>query len=209
MGKKAYTTVSTVNMSHNEWLDYRRTGIGGSDAAVITEASAFKSPYELWQDKLGLTDTDISDNLPCRTGTFLEPLIAKLFEERTGLATRNMNQTLRNSEYPFMIANIDRRIEGGSEGLECKTTTAFNKNKFLEDDPSEYTVERYPLSYYVQMQHYMAVTGWQKWYLAVLIGNFRFEVYEVHRNEDAIKALIQDESEFWELVQTKTNIWEE
>lgn len=44
--------ISTENMSHEQWLQVRKTGIGGSDAAVILGISPFKSPLELWNEKV-------------------------------------------------------------------------------------------------------------------------------------------------------------
>ena len=85
--------------------------------------------------------------------------------------------------------------------MECKTTSTFNQNCF--DD------EVYLPHYYVQMQHYMAVTGWKKWHLAVLIGNHKFIHYECERNEEDIAEIFRKESEFWDLVRTRTNIWKD
>lgn len=88
-----------------------------------------------------------------------------------------------------MFANIDRKVRGENIGLEIKTTEVYNAKQFTEDE--------YPYQYYVQMQHYMAVIGWQKWYLAVLIGNQKFVWYEVPRNDEDIAEIIETESKFW------------
>ena len=60
-----------------------------------------------------------------------------------------------------------------------------------------------PDSYYCQCLHYMAVTGCQKWYIAVLVGGNHFIWKEISRNEEDINALIKAESKFWEKVQKK------
>ncbi len=44
--------ISTENLSYEEWLGLRKTGIGGSDAAVILGISPFKSTLELWNEKV-------------------------------------------------------------------------------------------------------------------------------------------------------------
>lgn len=101
-----------------------------------------------------------------------------------------------------MLANIDRKIVGKNWGLECKTTNAFRSRQFTE--------ERFPYEYFIQIQHYLAVTGWEKWYLAAVVLNFRFEWYEVPRDEAFIeKVLIPQEAAFWRTVEQKENIWKE
>lgn len=197
--------ISTVGMTRLEWLKQRRKGIGGSDAAaLVLQDYEYQTPYGLWLDKTGAVPVNETSSLQCRVGTYLEPFVAELFTEATGLKVRRLNAMLWNETYPFMFADIDRRIEGRDEGLECKTTSAFNDKyfKYDEDIPPEFG------RYYVQMQHYMAVTGWKKWHLAVLIGNHRFRHYECKRNEEDIAEIIRKESEFWDLVRTNTNIWE-
>ena len=55
----------------------------------------------------------------------------------------------------------------------------------------------------VQVQHYLAVTGYEKAYIAVLIGGQKFVWYHVPRDEELISSLIEAEKEFWQCVETK------
>ena len=50
----------------------------------------------------------------------------------------------------------------------------------------------------------MAITGKQRWYLAVLIGNRDFKWFTIERDEDEIAALMAAEADFWELVENNT-----
>ena len=59
------------------------------------------------------------------------------------------------------------------------------------------------------MQHYMAVTGWQMWHLAVLIGNREFVWYDVPRDDAWIEEMIRQEAAFWDCVERRDNIWKE
>ena len=52
----ANVLVSTENMPYEDWLEYRKQGIGGSDAAVACGISRYKSPVELWLEKMGLSE---------------------------------------------------------------------------------------------------------------------------------------------------------
>ncbi|HFC9341278.1 TPA: YqaJ viral recombinase family protein, partial [Enterococcus hirae] len=44
---------STLDMSHQEWLEDRKKGIGGSDVATVLGLNKYKSPYQLWLEKTG------------------------------------------------------------------------------------------------------------------------------------------------------------
>ena len=57
-----------------------------------------------------------------------------------------------------------------------------------------------PKVYQLQVQHYMAVTGFQKAYIAVLVGGNKFYWTEVYRDEQLIKMLVSMESHFWHCV---------
>lgn len=179
----------TPTASHDEWVKLRSNYIGGSDAAAVVGLNPNVTRFSLWMNKTGQSEP-FEGNLATKTGTFLEPFVAKLFEEETGKKVRRENSSLFNTDYPWAIANVDRLIVGEDAGLEIKTTSALSTKKFRGGE--------YPPKYYVQCVHYMAVTGKPKWYLAVLIGNFDFRIYEIERDEDEIAALMQAEKDFWE-----------
>lgn len=187
------TKVKTAN--HDEWLKLRSKYIGGSDAAAVVGLNAYASPYSLWAEKTGKVP-GFAGNLACEVGTYLEEFVAQKFAQETGKKVRKCNLSFLNSQYPFAIANIDREIVGEDAGLEIKTTDTLNLKKFKGGE--------YPANYYCQMVHYLAVTGKQRWYLAVLIGNKEFKWFTLERDEAEIAALMTAESTFWELVKTDT-----
>lgn len=178
--------------NHDEWLEIRKKYIGGSDAAAVVGLNSFSSPYTVWADKLGKLPPK-EDNEAMRLGRDLEDYVAKRFTEQTGKKVRRKNFILWNSDYPFAHANVDRLIVGENAGLECKTTSVLNLKNFKNGE--------FPENYYVQCMHYMAVTGYKKWYLAVLILGKEFKVFEIERDEDEIKALMEAEREFWTYVE--------
>ena len=180
---------------HEEWLALRHKYIGGSDAAAVVGLNAWVSPYALWAEKTCRLP-GFEGNLATEVGTYMEDFVAKLFERETGKRVRKSNQSWFNDEYPWAIANIDREIVGEDAGLEIKTTSEMNMKKFKGGE--------YPANYYVQCMHYMAVTGKQKWYLAVLIGNREFMWFTIERDEDEINALMEAERDFKKLIDTDT-----
>ena len=179
----------TLDMPREQWLELRRRGIGGSDAAAIVGLDRYRSPFDVYADKLGLRP-EIPDNEAMRQGRDLEQYVAERFMEATGKKVRRRNAMLQHPEYPFMIADIDRWVVGENAGLECKTTSVLNRAKFSQGE--------FPPNYYVQCVHYMAVTGAERWYMAVLVLNKGFHVFTIERDEAEINALIEAEKHFWE-----------
>ena len=49
---KPKVLISTLDLPEADWLEYRRRGIGGSDAAAIFGVSPFKTARDLYYDKL-------------------------------------------------------------------------------------------------------------------------------------------------------------
>ena len=188
MVMKCKKLISTENLSHEEWLMYRRGGIGGSDAGAILGFNPYATPFTVYCDKVGLSNAD-EDNEAMRIGRDLEQYVADRFAQQEGKRTRKMNYILQHPEHDFMLANVDRLVIGEKAGLECKTASALNRTKFDIGDV--------PPQYYTQCMHYMAVTGYEKWYLAILVMGKAFHVFEIERDENFIEQLIAQEEYFW------------
>ena len=179
-----------------KWLDARREGIGGSDASVIVGLNRWKSPFQLWLEKTGKAEPeDLSDNEYVYWGKVLEEAVAQRFCELTGKKVQRRG-LLQMDEYPFILASVDRMVVGENAGLECKTCNGFAAKEWEDDEV--------PAAYYVQCQHYMMVTGCDRWYIAVLIGGNRFVWKEIPRNDNEIDLLLEAEVDFWNKVTTGT-----
>lgn len=183
------------NATREEWLKVRKLGLGGSDMSAVLGVNNWRSPLDVWLDKTSDTIEE-KESEPMYWGTILEDIVAQEFAKRTGYKVRNNNFTLQSEEYPYLLANIDREIVGVDAGLECKTANAFKADEWQGDSV--------PDSYYIQCQHYMAVTGKSSWWIAALIGGNTFVYKEIKRNEEVIKAIVDTGREFWNLVETKT-----
>lgn len=92
-----------------EWLQGRRKGIGGSDVAAVLGISPYKTPLDVWNDKLGLPE-DHEPSEAAYWGTTLEDTVAKEFQKRTGYKVQRVDHQFQDPENPWMIANIDRAI---------------------------------------------------------------------------------------------------
>ena len=181
--------MKTDTASRAEWLSCRRQGIGGSDAAVIVGLSRFGSPLRLWADKHGLGG-EAQETEVMRQGTDFEEYVARRWMEATGKKVRRRNYMFRNTDYPFAIADVDREVVGENAGLECKTTSVYNKSDFENGE--------IPPAYYVQCQHYMAVMGYDRMYLAVLVLSRAFYHFVIERDDAEIAALMGQGKGWWE-----------
>ena len=193
----ANVLVSTENLPYEEWLEYRRTGIGGSDAAVVCGISRYKSPVELWMEKTGQLPSQEAGEA-AYWGNLLESLVREEFTKRTGISVTKPSALYQSEEHPFMLANVDGLCEDPAHGpciFEAKTASAYKAGEWEDSIPDEYMI---------QIQHYMAVTGYQGAYIAVLIGGNAFRWKFVGRDEELIAMLISLEDDFWRHVQNGT-----
>ncbi|TDM18089.1 YqaJ viral recombinase family protein [Macrococcoides canis] len=181
--------LNTKDMTHEEWLKARQSGIGGSDAGTILGVNKWKSQTQLFFEKVNPELKQQVDNEYIYWGNVLEDVVAKEFETRTGKKVRKNNKMLRHPEHEFMLANLDRVVVGEKALLECKTTSQYNIDQWKD--------EEIPASYLCQIQHYMAVTGYEKAYIAVLCGGNQFIWKEVPRDDELIEIIINAEKDFW------------
>lgn len=184
--------VKTNNLSREEWLKYRLQGIGGSDVSVIAGINPFRSVYQLWLEKTKQTEPEQTDSEFAHFGRILEPIVRKEFMQRTGKKVRQKHMLLQSEEYPFMLADLDgtiREPNGELSLFEAKTASAYQQQTWEEEVPAPYLL---------QVQHYMAVTGAKRTYLAALVGGNHFYSHVVEREEEMIEKIIAMEKYFWE-----------
>ena len=166
--------LETISLIHNspEWLAFRRTGIGGSDAAAILGKSHFKTNVDIWEEKVGLKQAeDISKKEYVVYGKKAEDSLVKLFEidfpqykvkiNKRIVYKREKKIVLTDKNYlPEDIDAIlaqakeltDKKTK--AEGfLETKTNELFNNYDFKNWDG------QIPEHYYIQVLHYFIVTG--------------------------------------------------
>lgn len=192
---------NTSGMSRDEWLEMRKKGIGGSDAAVVAGLNQYKSPFTLFLEKTGQIDADdvyetdedgafVSGSEAAYFGNKDEEAVAAEFALRTKLKVRRDNRMMAHKDHPWMLANIDRRIVGTNEIIECKTASEYLKGEWEGDD--------LPQQYYIQGMHYLAVTGAKAVWFAVKIGGNKFVYKRIERDDEVIADLIAIEKDFWE-----------
>jgi putative phage-type endonuclease len=180
-----------------EQLLNRKSGIGGSDAAAVVGQSPWKTATEVYYEKRDeITQENIDDKEYVHFGNVLEQVVADEYARRTDQKVQKRNEMVRHEKYPFLLANIDRKVVGARKGLECKTADKFTRGKWGahgSDEAPEY--------YIIQCAHYMNVLDYPEWDLAVLIGGNEYRHYHIKRDADLSEMLIEHCVKFWDRVQ--------
>ena len=189
-----FTKISLLEVSHENWLRLRKTGIGGSDAGAVCGLNPYSSAMKIFRDKIS-DIVEETNNEAMRIGHDLEDYVAKRFTEATGLKVRKSNFMYRSVEHPFMLADVDRLVVGEDAGLECKTVSAYSADKWADGN--------IPLHYVMQCYHYMAVTGKRTWYIAAVILGKEFIYRKLEWDDEIINGIIAKEEYFWNEYVTK------
>lgn len=163
--------VETAGLSEEEWLAYRRKGIGGSDVAALLGISPWRTARDLYFDKLNIVAVeDNEDNwVALEMGHLLEPLVAKIFQHRTGYKVYQIKKMFQHPQYSWMLADVDYFVElpdGSTAILEIKTTNYNARDNWWLN--GEETV---PVYYETQGRHYMAVMNVDRCFFCCLYGN--------------------------------------
>ena len=187
---------STAGMSEKDWLAWRKTGIGGSDAGIILGVNPYRTKRELFYEKTGIEPVNEKETstLALRWGHALEETVAQEFSYKTGLRVYQVEEMYQHPIYPFMQGNIDRFIDfpDGTRGiLECKTSNPSAKNNWSDNS--------LPFHYEVQVRHYMAVMNINVAYVACLFDNNsdNMAIRKIERDMTFEKEIIAAEMDFW------------
>lgn len=174
-----------MDIGSREWLEKRGESIGSSDAPVIMKVSPFKTPYQLWEEKV--LGKEQSLNSAMKRGTEMEPLAREWFINKIGISVEPV--FLKHANYGWMTATLDGYNEKESVLVEIKCPSA--KTHALAKQG------KVPDHYYPQVQHQLAVTGFGLAYYVSFDGQDG-AVVEVPRNDKYIDTLLSEEYKFFE-----------
>ncbi|MCJ7790558.1 MAG: YqaJ viral recombinase family protein [Candidatus Atribacteria bacterium] len=192
--------ISIEDLSKLDWLKYRQTGIGGSDISSVCGVNPFKSSLALYYEKIEVIKENEEENIAMEMGTYLEPFLKGKFEkwfkknEGIDIKVESVPYILQHPTDLIALANVDGVFLHPVKGdclVEYKTTSERNYKEWEGDD--------LPSSYYLQTQWYMYVTNYKYCYLAFLIGNKKFDVKIIERNEEVIKQIAEKAFHFWNI----------
>jgi putative phage-type endonuclease len=185
--------------TRSDWLAWRREGIGSSDAAAIAGVDPWRGAMSVYLDKIGELELDSDKPEYMRWGSLLEPAMAEEFERRMGLYIRARQANVEHGERRWQRATVDGLVSDAPHNTatmhadylgiyEAKTSAGFKDAQWAEGVPDHYRV---------QVQHQLAVTGFDHAWLAVLHGGNRFTIHEVDRDEKVVELLNRIEGVFW------------
>jgi putative phage-type endonuclease len=166
----------TAGMSEAQWLACREHGpkgdigftVGGSDVAAIFGLFLWMTPLELWMQKKGRMKAKPKPNPgQLAMGHLLEPIAAHFYAERTGNTVTDDTNLYQHADFPYALANFDRRYVHKTDGLsgilECKSCT-YHKADDWKDGA-------YPLYYEMQLRYYLAVADVEHGAFSAIWGN--------------------------------------
>ena len=180
--------VSTLNLTKEDWLRYRKCGITGTDAGAILGVNPYRSAFQVYHDKISDAIETI-DNEAMRQGRDLEEYVAQRFSEKTGLRVRRANAIFQSETHPLLLADFDRLVVGQKAGLECKTVSPFSADQWADG--------KIPAHYLAQVNHYLAVSDFDCWYIAALILGKELIIHKITADKPMLADLIDKEEQFW------------
>lgn len=164
--------IANLENGSQEWLELRKTGIGGSDVGTILGFNKWESPYSLWAKRTGLISSEIDPSEAMEWGNRLEPVILDKFaDEHPELTLLRDVGTWAHPDREWQLANPDAifKTQDGEYGIvEVKTAQ-------YEDD----WVEGVPAHYEAQVQWYLDVFGYDRAYVIALFHGNRYREIEV------------------------------
>ena len=175
-----------------EWFALRADGITATDVSVIAGVNPYKTPYQLWAEKLGKYTPDPVGPAAVR-GILLENAVADFYEMETGRELRRSNGVVRLKELPWVMASLDRTIVGEEGLVEIKTSTS-----------PRWSLHPVPPEVVAQVQWQMFVTGAPWVDIAVLLGGLVFRIERVEADINYQTQLYAKAVEFRNALATDT-----
>jgi putative phage-type endonuclease len=131
-----------------EWHEHRRCYRNASETPAVLGVSPWLTPYQLWQQKLGLAQPEVTAVM--LRGTELEPAARAVYEAQTGRVVQPL--VLVEGEYS---ASLDGLTLAGDRILEIKCPAKGRGSALW----AEVTASRLPEHYRWQVQHQLMVSG--------------------------------------------------
>jgi putative phage-type endonuclease len=181
--------MNTLLTDKQAWLKLRKNFIGASDAPVVLGVSPWKTPYQLWQEKLGIS-SDQEETPAMRYGTNLEETARRAYEKYTG--SLMVPEIVYHAEKKYMMATLDGLSPNGDMAVEIKCPN--------ESDHNLAKSGKVPEHYKPQLQHQLACLNINQLHY-FSYRNGEGIIVEVEKDELFIQNLYSKEDDFWNCVQ--------
>jgi putative phage-type endonuclease len=180
-------------MEREEWLQWRRKGIGGSDAAAILGISPWSTPYKVWLEKT--SDYREKESFCMAHGRETEEASRRELEEIMDESFFPVN--VQQTATPWVRASLDGINLEGTKVVEIKKTNKLDHALALQG--------KIPNKYVPQCQHILMTLHLPElYYFSSPADGSKGVVVKVQRDEDYVRTLLAPkELEFWRLVSEK------
>ena len=132
-------------------------------------------------------------------GLKMQPAIARLFEEETGIGAQELEIAGTHKTEPWLRAHFDFATNDGGL-LEVKNFNAALITKYSEPDEPM----KLPEADYVQCLHEACVYGVDHVYFAVLFGGQRFRWWKLEFTAEQKDEFVQRAAAWWAMAVNKT-----
>jgi putative phage-type endonuclease len=190
--KKAWEFIKAPQRSE-AWLELRRQGLGASDMAAVMGVSPYKTPYQLWAEKTGMTpEQKVGD--AARRGVILEDAVGQYYEQERGVKLRKSNGIVRLKKHPRIMASLDRTIVGETKGIvEIKTSAS-----------PRWSMWPVPPEVMIQVHVQMGIVGAEWCDVVALLGGLVFKIERVEFDAQLWAEIQRSAMLFLEAIDTKT-----
>lgn len=176
-----------LEQGSEDWKKWRENKIGASDTPIILKESPYKTPRQLWEEKVGLANSPFNDSM--RLGHELEPKIRAMVNERLG--TKFEPVCYESDEYPWLACSLDG--EDGDYYCEIKVNNEENHEKARKGTMAK--------SHEIQMNHHNIATNKKRGVYASYNHKKQDLVLVDFNPSDLWRMPILEETrKFWELV---------
>jgi predicted phage-related endonuclease len=175
----------------------RRTYIGGADAAAVAGVGLWGSPYSVWATKSGLIESEMEPTERMQWGLLLERPVAEEWARREG-ATDLRKAPFRRHRIKYVAGHPDFLATHPVDGpVLIETKLSDRAHEWTEGDE-----DRIPLQYFLQVQHYLLITGLRVGYLVVLLRGNEMRSYRIEADDEVQSGLLEAYDDLWRRVIT-------
>lgn len=180
--------ILNIEQGSPEWLALRKNKIGASDAPVLMEVSPWRTPYQLWSEKMGLSETE--QNQSMRRGLELEPIARQKFVDEIGYGVSPV--VALHDSISYMLASFDGLSDSGEIAVEIKCPGREDHEMAMDGIITE--------KYVPQLQHQMEVADIDSMFY-FSYSERSYKIIEINRDHKYIKDIIEKEKAFWDCMQ--------
>ncbi len=203
-----------MGLTH-EQKTIRRSGIGGSDIGAVCGLSKWRSPIDVYLDKIG-KGGPYEETPATQWGHRLEPVIASAYAEKHGAVLVGPFDPIRTDVAPWHIMTIDRLQV--ADGFVCSGNPDVlppreHTLRLIEIKSASWQgaahgfgaagTDALPLTYLAQVAWYLAGLKIQHATVAALINTNDYREYVVERDPELEGYLLERGATFWRQVETR------